>query len=284
MCAWALEELQGCAEFAEWSQTALEPWYEMQLNPARCGIPKSVEAREAESTLVYKSLHKFPNIGRSYVTSLFEEGDGRGVTVRAFDRGKRATFWLSLSRKKLETLGPATAYSPAYLALALARRLRIKSDIATGSEWLILPPVKSLECEKRRKRKARKRARQERTVNDDADIGAKAAKEKAVGRPPVLSAPPSVSSSATNASTLCLPPHDAPHEPRSPYTRGLMTDDFGTPAERDIENENSPEGVAENTCSGETALGEERMPSDVVDAEPGERRAVGRRTAVRHVQ
>lgn len=146
LCAWALEELQVCEEFAEWSELALEPWYETQLVPDQQDAPESNEVAGCEVRLVYKALHMLPHVGASYVMSLFEDkSTGGGYIVRAFDRAKRDAFWLSLSKSKLAALGENATRSPAALAAALTRRLKLKSDARSGKTRLVFPPAKKVE-------------------------------------------------------------------------------------------------------------------------------------------
>lgn len=148
LCAWALEELQVCEEFAEWGEAALEPWYETQLAPTLPDAPESNEVVGCEVRLIYKALHMLPHVGGSYVISLFEDkGGGGGFIVRAFDRAKRDSFWLSLTKNKIASFGENATRSPATLASTLARELKLKID-GTGKARLVLPPAKKIEPSK----------------------------------------------------------------------------------------------------------------------------------------
>lgn len=144
LCAWALEELRGCEEFAEWSRFALEPWYQRQLTSAPDEAHEKFEGLGPGAMLVYKSLHKISNDETSYVLSLFEDGDGDGgLTVRAFDRVRPQTLWLWLSKKQIASFAGTAMRSPAHFAAALARRVKVKVDSATSITRLVLPPVKN---------------------------------------------------------------------------------------------------------------------------------------------
>lgn len=146
LCAWALEELQICEDFAEWSEAALEPWYETQLVPTQPDAPESNEVVGCEVRLVYKALHMLPHLGGSLVISLFQDkSDEGGLIVRAFDRAKRDAFWLSLTKSKIASFGENATRSPATLASTLARRLKLKLDAGTGKARLVLPPAKKVE-------------------------------------------------------------------------------------------------------------------------------------------
>lgn len=154
LCAWALEELQACEEFAEWSEAALEPWYETQLVPTQPDAPDSNDLVGCEVRLVYKALHMLPRVGGSYVISLFQDKrEEGGFVVRAFDRAKRDTLWLSLSRHKIASFGQNATRPLATLAATLARRLKVKLDAGTGKARLVLPPAKKIEPSSERKLK-----------------------------------------------------------------------------------------------------------------------------------
>lgn len=155
LCAWALEELQVCEEFADWSETVLEPWYETQLVPTKPDAPESNKVVGCEVRLVYKALHMLPRVGGSYVLSLFEEKcEEGGFIVRAFDRAKRDAFWLSLTRIKIASFGENATRSPATLAATLARRLKLKPDAGRGKTRLVLQTAKKVEPPSEKKPKS----------------------------------------------------------------------------------------------------------------------------------
>lgn len=257
-----LEELHACKEFADWSERALEPWYQTQLIPAQPDVPESNEVAGREVRLVYKALHKFPNAGGSYVMSLFEStGAEGGLIVRAFDRAKRDAFWLSLSKNKVASLGVNAAQSPATLAAALSRRLKIKSDAATGTKRLVLPPAKKLEpsSEKKKRDHHVSKKRETNSVSDVPEREGDGAGEEAgptMREPDNVEAspsPPSAEGKPTAAATEC-PAQTEPQPRRShpPPMRGSKSDDLGPL----VENEGDG-----SECSVAEEFGESRLAS-----------------------
>lgn len=141
LCAWILEELRGCEEFADWSRAALGSWYErpslVKVDAARSRL----QLPGPEIRQLHRSLRTLPNGQGSFVFTLFEELDGGRLLIRAFERAKRETFWLPLSRKQIDSLGENAAASPANLVAALARKMTLKVDDATGAGRLVLPSL-----------------------------------------------------------------------------------------------------------------------------------------------
>lgn len=240
LCAWALEELHVCEEFADWSERALEPWYQTQLIPAHTDVPESNEVAGLEVRLVYKALHKFPNVGGSFVISLFEStgAEEGGLIVRAFDRAKRDAFWLSLSKNKVASLGGNAGQSPATLAGALSRRLKVKSDAATGTKRLVLPPVKKLEPSSEKKKRGHHVSKRGETnsVSDVPEREGDAAAGEEAGRPTMResddveasSSPPSAEGEPTAAAPDCPVQTKAqPRRSHPPPMRGSKSDDLG---------------------------------------------------------
>lgn len=236
LCAWALEELQVCEEFADWSERALEPWYETQLIPAQSDVPESNEVAGREVRLVYKALHKLPNIGGSYVISLFEgKSEEGGLIVRAFDRAKRDAFWLSLSKNKVASLGGNAAHSPATLAAALSRRLKMKSDVAAGTKRLVLPPTKKVESASDKKSRDSVSKRGTNSVGDVAGRAGDQAGEEAGATDDAETSPaspaspssPSTEESSTAAPECPAQKKSQPRRSQPPPMRGSKSDDLG---------------------------------------------------------
>lgn len=244
LCAWALEELRGYEAFAEWSESALEPWYEMQLTSPQADLPETTDGTEPGATLVYKALHMLPYVGGSYVLSLFEEGsaDG-GLVLRAFDRANRETFWLPLPRKKLASFDSNAARTPASMAMALSLRLKMKVDGASGSRRLVLPPGRNAEPDKRNKRSVTKRARVATSGVDDAAAGAG---EVTAASPPPSDAAVETAAAATleEPSGQSLPQRRGSHPP---LTRGSTTDDLSPLVEGEGDNDEDSTGEARTT-------------------------------------
>eukprot|EP00752_Nemacystus_decipiens_P009179 g8200.t1 len=231
LCAWALEELRACEEFAEWSEAALEPWYETQLIPTQPGAPESHEdVGGCEVRLVYKALHMLPNVGESYVISLFEDkGDGGGFIVRAFDRANRDAFWLSLTRSRVALFGENATRSPATLASTLARRLRLKMDGGSGKARLVLPSDKKSESSSEKKPKYATPSRVAKS-SDDIDGQEEARKVADAGTTPPASPSPPLGEPATSAVSECPEAQARPRPPRRshpPPMRGSMVEDLG---------------------------------------------------------
>lgn len=90
---------------------------------------------------LHRSLRTLPNGQGSFVFTLFEEVDGGRLLIRAFERAKRETFWLPLSRKQMGSLGENAAASPANIVAALARKMTLKVDNGTGVGRLVLPSL-----------------------------------------------------------------------------------------------------------------------------------------------
>lgn len=236
LCAWALEELQVCEEFAEWSEVALEPWYETQLVPTQPdAAPESNEVVGCEVRLVYKALHMLPHVGASYVISLFEDksggggGGSGGFIVRAFDRAKRDAFWLSLTRNKIASFGENATRSPATLASTLARRLKLKLDGGTGKARLVLPPAKKVESSSEKKAK---NAASAGVVSSSDDVGGQAAAREGVDAGTTPSASPSlpVNEPASTAVSECPAAQEEPRQRRRshpPPMRGSKVEDLG---------------------------------------------------------
>ncbi|CAM9724568.1 unnamed protein product [Ectocarpus sp. 6 AP-2014] len=265
LCAWALEELQDCEEFADWSGMALEPWYETQLvAPARAQedlTDCSDDVDGCEVRLIYKALHKLPHVGASYVLSLFEGKSGEGgLIVRAFDRAKRDTLWLSLSRNKVDAFGSNATRSPSALAAALTRRLKTKPDVAAGTQRLVLVPVKKIEpCfDKKRKNTASTSASVSVSANS---VGTEADPRGVVNAKanPESQPPPSNEDTAAAA----LPPQGSaqrspqPRRSHPPAMRGSKVDDLGPLVEADGDG---------SECSVRDGAGTQSVPS-VVDAD-----------------
>lgn len=143
LCAWVLEVLRSCEDFAQWSHAALEAWYGMQVNPRVEDVPECAEGLGPGARPLHKSLHALSDGRGSYVLTLFEERNSGGISVRAFDRGERKTFWLPISPKQLGSLGSNEKDSPANIVSALARRLALKIDSVTNTKRLVLPPLKA---------------------------------------------------------------------------------------------------------------------------------------------
>lgn len=201
--------------------------------PTQPDESESNEIAGREVRLVYKALHMLPNVGGSYVISLFESKDAEGgLIVRAFDRAKRDAFWLSLSKTKVASLGGNAAQSPTTLAAALSRRLKLKPDVATGSKRLVLPPAKKVESHKKKKDHVPKRATQ--SVSDVSERPRDGAEEEAGA---TIRVPDGVGASSSLPSTENEPKTAAPEcpaqtkpQPRRshpPPTRGSKSDDLG---------------------------------------------------------
>lgn len=261
LCAWALEELQSCEEFVDWSQLALKPWYEMQLIPVREDVPEGTDGPGVGATLVYKSMHLLSNVGGSYVISLFEEkNDNNGLVVRAFDRARMETFWLSLSRKQLASLGANAMRSPAHLAAALARRVKIKIEDVSGSKRLILPPVKGAESHKKPKRSASKQGRDTQNVVDAA--GAEVVVAAAPLPPRLL---PIGEGTAQEQSESTVPQQC---RSRQPSTRDSTTNDHAPLAENEVNNGYMGSVGGEGIIQlGSRAASLQGMASDAASAE-----------------
>lgn len=267
LCAWALEELQDCEEFEDWSRMVLEPWYETQLvQPQHDRLPESSSDHVdgCEVRLVYKALHALPHVGGSYVISLFEDkGAEGGLIVRAFDRAKRSAFWLSLSRGKVASFGGHANRSPAALAVALTRRLKMKPDGAGSAQRLVLPPVKKVESSYDRKAKS-KAASAGPATNTERDssagrpggaaAGAEAGTAEAGARD-IDGEPPDSSDSPASGGTMTATP-ECPAERRSqirrshpPPTRGSAAGDLSPLAESEVDGSESSAGDLRDTQS-----------------------------------
>lgn len=222
--------MQVCEEFAEWSETALEPWYETQLVPIQPDAPESSEVGGCEVKLVYKALHMLPHAGASYVISLFEDkGEEGGFIVRAFDRAKRDAFWLSLTKNRVALLGENATRSPATLAATLTRRLKLKSDAGTGKIRLVLPPAKKVESSSEKKTK---NVAPTRVVHSSDDVAGQAVVRAAMGAVTTPSASPSlpVNEAATAVVPECPSAQAKPRRQRRshpPPTRGSKVQDLG---------------------------------------------------------
>ncbi|CAB1117685.1 unnamed protein product [Ectocarpus sp. CCAP 1310/34] len=265
LCAWALEELQDCDEFADWSGMALEPWYETQVvppahaqeNPTDC----SDDVDGCEVRLIYKALHKLPHVGASYVLSLFEGKSGEGgLIVRAFDRVRRDTFWLSLSRNKVDAFGSNATRSPSALATALTRRLKMKPDVAAGTQRLVLVPIKKIEpcSDKNRKNTAATSASI--SLSADGD-GTEADPRGVVNAEANPESTPSPSNEDPRAAAL--PPQGSaqrspkPRRSHPPAMRGSRVDDLGPLVEAEGDG---------SECSARDGAGTQSVPT-VVDAD-----------------
>ncbi|CAM9898844.1 unnamed protein product, partial [Ectocarpus sp. 13 AM-2016] len=265
LCAWVLEELQDCEEFADWSGTALEPWYETQLVPPARAQEDPTDCSDnvdgCEVRLIYKALHKLPHVGASYVLSLFEGKSGEGgLIVRAFDRARRDTFWLSLSRNKVDAFGSNATRSPSVLATALTRRLKMKADVAAGTQRLVLVPVKRIEpcSDKKRKNTAATSASVSLSTDGDATEADPRGVVNAEANPE--STPPP---SNEDPGAVALPPQGSaqrspqPRRSHPPAMRGSKVDDLGPLVEAEGDG---------SECSARDGAGTRSVPS-VVDAD-----------------
>lgn len=243
---------------------ALEPWYETQLVPPARAQEDPTESSDdvdgCEVRLTYKALHMLPHVGASYVLSLFEgkSGDG-GLIVRAFDRAKRDTFWLSLSRNKVDAFGSNATRSPSALAAALTRRLKMKLDVAAGTQRLVLAPVKKIEpcSDKKRKSPASTSA----SVSVSADSDGTEADPKGVENAEAKPEPPPPSSSEDPVE-LASPQGSAQRSPQPrrshpPAMRGSKVDDLGPLVEAEWDG---------SECSAKDGADTRSVPS-VVDAD-----------------
>lgn len=255
LCAWALEELRNYEAFAEWSESALEPWYEMQLTSPQAELPESTDGMEPGATLVYKALHMLPRVGGSYVLSLFEESNADGgLILRAFDRANLETFWLPLPRRKFASFDANETRSPAHTAMALSLRLKMKMDSASGSRRLVLPPTRTAESEKRNRRGVTKRARVASGVDDTAGT-----EEAAAASPPSSQAAGETAAATPEPSAKSLPQQRKSYPPR---TKGSTADGLSPLVERERDNEEDSTGGARRTPLASNASGVEGGASD----------------------
>lgn len=256
---------------------ALEPWYEIQLIPARADAPESDGVSGCEVRLVYKALHALPHVGGAYVMSLFEENSGEaGLIVRAFDRAKRDAFWLSLSKDKIDSFGSTDTRSSATLAAALARRLDFKVDIAAGTKRLVLPPEKKVKASSERKKRSRDAEKAASSV-DSGTVGA-------VGSEAEVEAGGGVSEEEEAAAKLRLRPLPSTEDPGTaeeecsgqagsqprrshpPPTRGSTVGDLGPLLESQGDGSECSDGDLGHARSEPRAVGtREEPPSADVD-------------------
>lgn len=253
LCAWALEQLRDCEEFAGWSNTALEPWYEMQLTlNRRADVPESTDEPGPGASLIYKSMHKLSHGDGSYVLSLFEQREGNGLTVRAFDRARLETLWLTLSKKQVLSLGGTATRTTARLAEALARRLRVKVDGATNAKRVVLPPLKTAEGGKKF---SPKRGRHTNSANIPAAEITASPSSPPQQRPP-MTAPPATaqeSGAAQNTSGDDVPERRTSN---SPSTRGTANDPQSmVESEVDIKGDSAEESIATEVLGAAVSSG-----------------------------
>lgn len=244
---------------------ALEPWYETQLVPPARAQEDPTDCSDdvdgCEVRLIYKALHKLPHVGASYVLSLFEGKSGEGgLIVRAFDRARRDTFWLSLSRNKVDAFGSNATRSPSALATALTRRLIMKPDVAAGTQRLVLVPVKKIEpCSDK---KIKNTAATSASVSLSADSDGTEADPRGVVNAeanPESTPPPS----NEDPGAAALPPQGSaqrspqPRRSHPPAMRGSKVDDLGPLVEAEGDG---------SECSARDGAGTQSVPS-VVDAD-----------------
>lgn len=199
------------------------------MNITRVGVPESTEGPGSGAMLVYKALHMLSGVGGSYVISLFEENNGEdGLTIRAFDRVRPESVWLSISKKQLSSFGANETRSPTHLAAALARRLKVKVDNVTGSKRLVLPPVKTAESSKKNSKSIKKQVR----VGVASTVG-----EASTEQPfPPTQATATPDKSDQKSLQIC--------RSHPPVTRGSITDDLGPLVESEVDNEGDSVGKA----------------------------------------
>lgn len=264
LCAWALEELRGYEAFAEWSESALEPWYEMQLTSPQTDLPETSDGMEPGATLVYKALHMLPYVGGSYVLSLFEESNADGgLVLRAFDRANRETFWLPLPRKKLASFDSNATRTPAHMAMALSLRLKMKVDSASGSRRLVLPPGRNAESDKRNKRSATKRAR---VASSDVNDAAAGVGEAVAASPPPPEAAVKTAVAMPEPLEQSFPQLRGSHPP---LTKGSTTDDLSPLVEGEGDSEEGSTGEGRRTPLVPSTVGAEGGVSDASGVERG---------------
>lgn len=279
LCAWALEELHVCEEFAEWSERALEPWYETQLVPDQSDVPKSHEVADREVRLVYKALHKLPNLRGAYVISLFEGKDAEGgLIVRAFDRAKRDAFWLSLSKNKIASLGGNAAQSPATLAAALSLRLKMKLDFVSSTKRLVLPSAKKVESSSDKKKRDRFSRRETKSVSGASERDGDGAGEEKTGvtsresddveaspSPPSTEDEPVTTAPECPAQTLSQPRRSHP-----PPTRGSKSGDLGPLVEKDADGSECSAEDFKDTRSASSSSDVKSSAASTVEVVPKE--------------
>lgn len=234
----------------------------MQLTLNRqADVPDSTDGPGPDAALIYKSMHKLSHGGGSYVLSLFEQASGEGLVIRAFDRARPETLWLTLSKKQVSSLGNNATRSTAGLAGALARRLRVKVDGATNARRLVLPPVRS--AEGGGKKSVPRQGRHTKNVKIPA------AKEVAAPpslppqqRPPTTTPPATVQEAAAEHK---VPNDDSAPENRTqhrPSTKGSTADDLGSMVESEVDHRG---GSAGETEGNRLTSGEWMAATEVVD-------------------
>lgn len=260
---------------------ALEPWYETQLLPAREEAPEGDGVSGCEVRLVYKALHTLPHVGGSYVMSLFEgstEEEEGGLIIRAFDRAKRDTFWLSLPKDKIDSFGGNDIRSPATLTAALTRRLKMKVDVVAGTKRLVLLPVKKVESSSDKKKRSHGGA--DKTATSSVDSGRAEAEEKgeaggetggdisaaekAVATP--RSQPlPSTEDSATAGIECAGQDRSHPRRSYPPPTRGSTVEDLGPLLESHGDGSECSEGDVQHSRSDPSAVRAKGAPAEADD-------------------
>lgn len=228
----------------------------------RADVPENTDGPGPDAALIYKSMHKLSHGGGSYVLSLFEQASGEGLVIRAFDRARPETLWLTLSKRHVSSLGDNATRSTAGVAGALARRLRVKVDGATNAKRLVLPPLRSTEGGG--KKNVPKQGRHAKNAKIPPAKGAAAAPPSS----PPQKRPPPTTPPATAQGTAAaqkVPNDDDTPDNRTqhlPSRRGSTADDLGSMVESEVDQRG---GSAGETEGNRLASGEWMAATEVVD-------------------